>query len=117
MNKRIIKPKIYKYPESDKIQIDRANLELRLRDYKTFVKSKFAWKDLLILIPAWAILFTSNFNNIWILSGEAVKGVYLAFMVFGTLDLFKNKIPIIKQVLNGNNDVEEVISDITKKCK
>jgi len=112
-----MKSKIYKYPDPDKIQINKANFELKLRDYKIKVKSKFIWKDLLFLVPAWAILLTSNFNSVWFLSGEAVKGVYLAFMVFGTLDLFKNKIPILNEALNGNNDVVEAISNITEECK
>jgi hypothetical protein len=117
MTKKNIKSKIYKYPNPDKIQINKANFELKLRDYKASVKNKFAWKDLLFLLPAWAILLTSNFNNVWLLSGEEVKGIYFAFMVFGTLDLFKHKIPIIKNIINGNNDVTEAIEDITKECE
>lgn len=117
MPRKNTKTRIYRYPDPDKVQINKANFELKLRDYKTNIKSKFARKDLLLLVPAWAILFTSNFNSIWFLSGEEIKGIYLAFMIFGTLDSFKNKIPVIKNFFNGNSDVIEVMDNITKECK
>jgi len=115
MSKRIKKSRLHKYPYPDKIQIDKASLELKLREYKAAIKSGFAWRDLLFLIPAWAILCTSNFNSIWLLSEEALKGIYLAFMLIGTVDLIKNK--LFKKITNMNEDVSMTIDKITNECK
>jgi hypothetical protein len=111
-----VKSVIFEYPDPDKIQINKANLELKLRDYGGRIKDKFSWQDLLFVVPAWAILFTSNFNNsVWILSGEELKGIYIASMVLGTVGLFKNKIPFVKKIFN-KNDAIEAIEDIVREC-
>jgi len=127
--------KVYTYPDPDEIKINEANLELRLRDCKDHLKNRPSWSDLLILVPAWAILFTSNFHNILIFSGAQLKGAYSVFMIIGTLlimvrtikvligNLFKkdfNNVRGVKKILKilfrDEYSPTQLIEDIKNKC-
>lgn len=127
---------IHKYPDPNKIEINEADFELELRNYRRSLKNKISWSDLLLLIPAWAILFTSNFRDFWIFSGEQIKGAYFILIAIGTL-IIGGKVlrSIVKSFMDKSfKDVkgfkesvkvlfrdecspEEVIKDIKNKCK
>lgn len=79
------------YPSPDDITINEADFKLQLQDFGKANKNKISWKDILILISAWAILVTANFNSIevpWKIDGLTLRGLYAALLVIGTLGYF-----------------------------
>jgi len=76
--------KLYRYPNPSKIEINEADLMLKLRDFRQALKNRLSWSDFLLLAPAWAILLTSDFEGFWIFSGQHVKGAYFALIFIGS---------------------------------
>ena len=114
---KLSKAKIHKYPDPDKVEINEADFQLILRDYESFMKDKISWSDLLVLMPAWAILLTSNFNGFLVFSGEELKGMYLALMLLATIYILKGKIPFLKRIFDNKDGAIEVINRIKEKSK
>lgn len=110
--------RLYKYPLSDSIKINESDLTLKLRDFKQAIERHPCWNDFLLLVPAWAILFTSTFHDFRGISGEKLRGAYFAFLFLGSLNviirLFRSmELPdYIAVWINADHKPEKLIKDI-----
>lgn len=77
------------YPTPDSITMNEADFKLHLRDFGEANQNKISWKDLLILVPAWAVLLTANFKDVGFINGFELRGLYAALLLLGTLSYFK----------------------------
>lgn len=115
----------YLFPESEKITIDKANLQIQLDKFKSAVTRLFNFEtfvSLLITLSAvWVPLFTADFKSILGLSSIMVKSIYTGFSSLVTLYAFYRY--ILKPVYffffeknNVSNDPEEMAQIILDKC-
>lgn len=123
--------KIYKYPNPEKIQINESDLKLKLKEYYERVRKFGNGKilDLFIIIPAWIPVFTSNFNDIYGVSGSKIIGAYIAIMFTGTIvwifssrsifyRIYKEKIKKDEDWLKKNEiDPYKIVVNIKSECK
>lgn len=77
--------KEYKYPKPKKILITDSDLKLKLKEYKEAIKGEASLSDLLIILPAWLPIFTSNFKDVFGVFGPSIRGFYAAFIIIGTV--------------------------------
>ena len=79
----------YIFPESEKITIDKINLQVQLDKFKSAIIDSFSFDhfiNLLITLSAvWIPLFTSNFNAILGISSLNMEAIYVGFAVLTTL--------------------------------
>ena len=115
------KAKHHKYPSPDKITIDEANFELQLEEYHKAIKSKPSLTDFLIIVPAWAIIFTSDFRGFLGFSGEVVKGFYIASIAIATVTIVARfigvAIPRLPFRKKNSNSRGRQISEPNEKVK
>ena len=123
--------KIYKYPNPEKIQINESDLKLKLKEYYERVRKSGKGRilDLFIIIPAWIPVFTSDFNDIFSISGSKIIGAYIAIMFTGTIAwifsswsilyrVYKEKIKKDEDWLNKNEiDPYKIVANIKSECK
>lgn len=83
---------LYVYPTPDDIVINEADFKLHLQDFGEANRNKISWRDILVFVPAWAVLLTADFKSVefyWKINGPSLKGFYAALLVIGTLSHFK----------------------------
>src|SRR3989344_4080684 len=89
-------PKYYKYPNPDFVSINEADFKILMNDFGEANRTRVSFKDILIIVPAWVVIFTAKFNEIGGISGLTLMGFYAALMVCGTLIYIIGAYPQIK---------------------
>lgn len=128
---------VHEYPEPDKIQINESDLRLKLQEFSDAIKGRLSPFDFLVLVSAWAPVFISKFDGFADLSGDIIKGFYVAIIGLGTIYwIFQGKntvliwilkIPIRLHfawleewrkawVLKNETDSEKKVKDIKDRC-
>lgn len=118
----------YRYPDPNKIEIDEADFMLKLRNFRRALRNRPSWSDFLLLAPAWAILLTSDFQNIGLFSGQHLKGAYFALISIGTFVViggffgnikFFHRIwlAIVSQLFRDDHKPEKLIEDIKSNSR
>lgn len=79
----------HEYPNPERIGINEADLKLHFQDFGEANQNKISWKDILILVPAWAVLLTADFRDTWLIKGSELRGFYAALLILGTLSYLK----------------------------
>jgi len=119
-NKRKKVRKVYRHPEPARIVINEADLKLYFEDYQKALKKDISWSDFLWILPAWAVMFTLNFQGFWGLSGGTIRGIYGACIAIATIARMqgfwiKGKRLIKRQDPDSISDAREKVIDIMAK--
>ncbi|MEA3272607.1 MAG: hypothetical protein U9P90_02980 [Patescibacteria group bacterium] len=96
--------KEYKYPDPEYIRINEADLKLHLINFAKANKSKITIRDLIILIPAWAVLFTADFKLLFGLDPVIIKSLYAGLLIFGTAIYFNQFFWSLRRLYNWLKD-------------
>lgn len=115
----------YNFPQSERITIDKANLQIQLDKFKVAIIDTFnfdSFINVLITISAvWIPLFTSDFKSVLGLSSTFVKSAYMGFSSAVTIYVIYKYIfkPINFFLFNKDNsssNSEKMAQIILDKC-
>lgn len=123
-NKDLNEELSYRFPESERITIDKANLQIQLDKFKSAVLDTFSLDSLINLVvtvlAVWVPLFTSDFKSIMGISSVNIKGAYVGFAFLITVYvIYRYIIKPINYWLTRNivsNESEKMTQIILDKC-
>jgi hypothetical protein len=115
----------FEYPASERITIDKINLQVQLSKFKNAVLDSFNLESLvnflITLVAVWLPMFTSDFKSLFGYSSSSIKGAYFGFVALATLHCFYKF--IIKPIYShfsiaglANQDPEKMAQIILDKC-
>lgn len=114
----------YVFPESERITIDKANLQIQLDKFKSAVTDVFDFNSFISLFitvsAVWVPLFTSDFKSVLGLSFLSVKSIYTGFASLVTLySIYQYVIKPVRFFFfkkNVSADSEKMAQIILDKC-
>jgi hypothetical protein len=123
-NKDLNEELSYRFPESERITIDKANLQIQLDKFKSAVLDTFSLDSFINLVvtvlAVWVPLFTSDFKSIIGISPINIKGAYVGFASLITVYvIYRYIIKPIDYLLTKNivsNNSEKMTQIILDKC-
>lgn len=109
---------VYEYPRGEDMFIDRANLQIKLGEYKEKIKSSFSVFDLLAIVSLWAPVFSADFKSMVGIKADAVEFGYIVFAaIFSIIIVYLR----VKFYFLGNKDVssdpKEMAQKILEQCQ
>ncbi len=124
-NKR--KDILYVYPDPDRVEINEADLKLKLVEQNKHIRGEVKMTDFLLLVSIWAILFTAELKDFWMIPGKEFRGVLFILVLISTAGfickLFKsvkfvrNFLSWVgKKIFDDNYDPDHFITNIKKIC-
>jgi len=109
---------VYEYPRGEDMFIDRANLQIKLGEYKEKVKSSFSIFDLLAIVSLWAPVFSADFKSMFGIRPDAVKFGYIVFATILAIIIVYLR---MKFYFLGDKDVssdpKEMAQKILEQCQ
>jgi len=103
----------FRYPNPDRIEINQASLELKIKEYKNSINKKLGLSDILLIISSWAILLNKGtFDDFWLLGGDELKGFYMALIFCITVYMIFTKTRIYKWIYKDDEDIKDLLKEI-----